>query len=112
MKTTNKIAILATLVAALTIGAGTVLTRKHEVIIVRLQAYGYQSQAGFQWLGYQVAYSSSSSNAPALPNVNQSWPLPNNLILPAAEHLAQLRNDGWRITHTSDDGLTLRLEKW
>jgi len=41
--------------------------------------------------------------------MNLSWQLPNALIVPTAEHIARLLDDGYHIARVSDDRLNFVL---
>jgi hypothetical protein len=122
MKTSNKLAIAATLLAIATIAAGQLKTRNHEVVILKANDYYYTLGTGAgncgNGSGYNGAFvynASSSANAPQY-KLPVYWtdcapPTYTNTPINFAEAIAQLLEDGFTIQHTSLDGYTITLVK-
>ena len=117
----SKVAILACLIAALTIGATTQINRKHECVVLIATQIGSNPQnpdgsySGYRYDDIVIYSSSSSSGAPKFPKAVN---LPTGGLVgdggdlvSLSEAIAQLMELGYRVQFTSANGLTVRMVK-
>lgn len=100
----NKLAIAICCIAALAVVASTKI-QKHEVVILK----GTTSSQGGLYTGLDVYCSSSSAGAPKFPHAPSAGPATN--LVPMAEAIAALLDEGYAIEHISPNAFDCVMVK-